>query len=172
MNIHLRSKFVAFRMLAGLCGFLLAFAIPQAVRADAVDEEIKRLVTPFHDASSTGDIEFMKFVTSRTPDALAIGSDSPKTFVGYGAIVDWWQGIFDGPASIGYENGGLPVVSPVYLQVGHRGPAIWAAEQAVWRFAKGDVPLRLTLVVKRDHDHRKIVQQHFSIGLPNSQLPI
>lgn len=172
MNIHLPSKVLAFRMLAALCGFLLAFAATQTVRADAVDEEIKRLVTRFHEASSTGDIEFMKFITSRAPDALAIGSDSPEIFVGYDAIVDWWQGIFDGLASIGYENGGLPVVSPVNLQVGHRGPVAWAAEQAVWRFANGDVPFRLTLVFKREQGHWRIVQQHFSIGVPNSQLPI
>ncbi|MBP1148918.1 MULTISPECIES: nuclear transport factor 2 family protein [Methylocaldum] len=167
-----RSKFIIFPLIATVCGFMLAFAAPQAVRADAVDDEIKGLIMQFHNASTTGDIDFMEFITSRSPDALALGTDTPEVFVGHDAIVAWWQGIFDFLASIGYENGGLPVVSPVNLQVGHRGAVAWAAEQAVWHFANGDVPFRLSLVFRKEHGNWKIIQQHFSIGVPNSELPI
>jgi len=171
MHIPLRLKFIIFRVLSPLCGFMLAVATPQAVRADAVNDEIKGLVMQFHNASATGDLDFMEHITSSASDALAIGSDTSEVIVGHDAIVAWWQGLFDFLASIGYENGGLPVVSPVNLQVGHRGSVAWAAEQAVWHLANGDAPFRLTLVFRKEHGQWKIVQQHFSNGVANSELP-
>jgi ketosteroid isomerase-like protein len=168
MMISLRSNL---QILATLCGFILAVAPPGAVRADAVDNEIKGLVMQFHNASTNGDIEFMKYITSSASDALAIGSDTSEVIVGHDAIVAWWQGLFDFLASIDYENGGLPVVSPVNLQVGHKGSIAWAAEQAVWHLANGSKPFRLSLVFRKEHGKWKIIQQHFSNGVPNSELP-
>jgi hypothetical protein len=86
--------------------------------------------------------------------------------------VAWWQGLFDFLESIGYPNGGLPVVSPVNLQVGHFGGVAWAAEQATWQFAGGDVPFRISLIFRKEGDEWKIIQQHFSIGVANAELPL
>lgn len=168
---QLRSIPISFRVLVTLCGFMLAFSAPQTVRADAVDEEIKALVVQFHNASTTADVDFMDRITSNAPDALAIGSDAAEVVTGHDAIVAWWQGVFDYLGSMGYVNGGLPVMSPVHLQVGHKDSIAWAAEQAVWHLANGDAPFRLTLLFQKEQGQWKIVQQHFSNGVANTALP-
>jgi ketosteroid isomerase-like protein len=171
MSKQAGSAIIAFRALAIMGGFMLAFAMPQTVRADNVDEQIKALVMQFHNASTTGDIDFMEYITSKSSNALAVGSDPAEIITGHDAIVAWWQGLFDYLEALGYPNGGLPVISPIHLQVGHKDGVAWAADQAVWHLANGDMPFRVTLVFRKEHGEWKIIQQHFSNGVPNSQLP-
>jgi ketosteroid isomerase-like protein len=43
---------------------------------------------------------------------------------------------------------------------------------AEFQFAGSSTPFRLTAVMHREQGKWKIIQLHFSIGVPNSQLPI
>ncbi|MGR8979457.1 MAG: nuclear transport factor 2 family protein [Gammaproteobacteria bacterium] len=144
----------------------------QTAKAKNVDEEITDLVMQFHAASTNGDLAFMESITSQSDEALLLGS-APEEFVtGHDAIVAWWEGLFDFLDSIGYVNGGLPVQNPVHLQVGHTDTAAWAVDHAEWNFTGGVVPFRISLVFKKEQGQWKIIQQHFSIAVPNEDLPL
>jgi hypothetical protein len=155
--------------------FILVFCfstLPQAANDDSIDDHIRALVNQYHVASTDGDRAFMENITSSSQEALLLGSDSNEIVTGHDNIVAWWQGLFDFLESIGYPNGGLPVVSPVNVQVGHLGGIAWAAEQATWQFAGGDVPFRISLVFRKEGKEWKVIQQHFSIGVANAELPL
>jgi ketosteroid isomerase-like protein len=137
-----------------------------------MDDRIRELVNQYHVASTEGDLAFMTNITSNSPEALLLGSDPNEIVTGHDNIVTWWQGLFDFLESIGYPNGGLPVIAPTNLQVGHQGGVAWAVEQATWQFVGGDVPFRISLVFKKEGNAWKIIQQHFSIGVANSELPL
>ncbi|MGY6215968.1 nuclear transport factor 2 family protein [Methylolobus aquaticus] len=56
--------------------------------------------------------------------------------------------------------------------MGHTGSAGWIATETTWQFANGTVPFRISLVLGKEHGKWKIVQQHFSVGIGNDQLPL
>lgn len=164
---HLPAWFLAL-LFAGVF-----FAAPSVSASSSAEEEIIATLARFNAASTHGDIAEMERLTSRSPEALAIGTSPDERFVGYDAIIAWWQGLFDFLESVGYEDGGLPVVAAgTPLQVGHKGSVGWIASEATWQFANGTVPFRISLVLEKEHGKWKIVQQHFSVGVGNDQLPL
>ncbi|RYU62490.1 hypothetical protein EWI61_03145 [Methylolobus aquaticus] len=162
-----RAWFVALLLVGG-------FAIAPSVSAtNQADQEIIATLAAFHAASTNGDIEAMKRLTLGGPKTLAIGTSPDEKFVGYDAVIGWWQGLFDFLGSVGYPNGGLPVTpAATPLQVGHSGSVGWIAAEATWNFANGDTPFRISLVLRKEHGRWKILQQHFSVGISNEDLPL
>jgi ketosteroid isomerase-like protein len=154
--------------------------MPSASLADSVTEQITTLVVQYYTAMTNADLSFIDDVTSTAPDAIAIGTDPTEVFVGHEAIVAWWQGIFEFLDMRGYPNGGLPTIHDnSLLQVNHKDGVAWATDTATWQFAganasfpDGSVPFRLTLVFRKEQGQWRIVQQHFSIGVSNTELPI
>ena len=157
-----------------IIGLVATVGMPAASLADPVTEQITTLVLQYYTAMTNADISFIDDVTSNASDAIAIGTDPAEVFVGHAAIVEWWQGIFDFLLGTpGYPNGGLPTVPNGDLpRVNHKDGVAWAADDATWQFANGDVPFRLTLVFRKEQGQWRIVQQHFSIGVSNTELPI
>lgn len=164
-----------------IIGLVATVGMPTASLADPVTDQITTLVLQYYTAMTTADLSFIDDVTSNASDAIAIGTDPAEVFVGHEAIVDWWQGIFNSLDELGYpNNGGLPTVpNGGLLQVNHKDGVAWAADAATWQFLGdnasfpgGKVPFRLTLVFRKEQGQWRIVQQHFSIGVPNTELPI
>ncbi len=58
------------------------------------------------------------------------------------------------------------------LQVRRIGDLVLAADQAVWRFHRGDVAFRLTLVLRKEGGRWKIVQGHYSNVKGSGSLPL
>jgi len=156
-----------------IVGLVATVGMPTASLADSVTEQITTLVLQYYTAMTNADLSFIDDVTSTAPDAIAIGTDPTEVFVGHEAIVTWWQGIFEFLAALGYLDGGLPTVpNGGLLQVNHKDGIAWAADDATWQFANGDMSFRLTLVFRKEQGQWRIVQQHFPIGVSNTQLPI
>lgn len=163
-----------------IVGLMATMGMPTASLADAVTDQITTLVLQYYTAMTNADLTFIDDVISNAPDAIAIGTDPTEVFVGHEAIVAWWEGIFEFLDTEGYPNGGLPTVHDgSLLQVNHKDGVAWAADAATWQFAgantsfpDGKVPFRLTLVFRKEQGQWRIVQQHFSIGFPNAELPI
>ena len=156
-----------------IVGLMVTVGIPTTSLADSVPEQITALVLQYYTAMTNADLSFIDDVTSTAPDAIAIGTDPLEVFVGHEDIVEWWEGIFAFLRDLGYPNGDLPTVhNGSLLQVNHQDGVAWAADAATWQFAYGDVPFRLTLVSRKEQGQWRIVQQHVSIGVSNTELPI
>ena len=94
--------------------------------------------------------------------------------VGHEAAVQFWAGLFQYLTDKGYpNNGGLKMVSTGGpIQVDSAGSVAWVADMAEFQFAGSSTPFRLTAVMHREQGKWKIIQLHFSVGVPNSELPI
>jgi SnoaL-like domain len=84
---------------------------------------------------------------------------------------EWWRGgdqIFQIWAAAWRERGGLPVQGS-RPQAFRSGDVGWADDQALWRLPDGrTIPFRLTAVFHMDGQEWRLVQGHFSIGVPNA----
>lgn len=158
---------------------LLIALSPSILFAESGDDSFKaasiqETLYDFYAASTFGDIDAMASLISSRPDTVFIGTDPSEVFSGHDEIVQWWQGIFDFLESLGYpNNGGLPLTptgDPV--QISHRGSIAWVVDEPDFEFLNGNVPTRLTLVLRREHGRWKIVQGHFSFGVPDADLPV
>ncbi len=139
-----------------------------------VKDEIKGLILEFHEAATNADVDFMDEIFSNDPEVLLIGTDPAEVIVGHAAIVQFWSDLFQALRDLGYpNNGGLPTVSSgAAIQVNHMNSVAWAVDFPTWQFRNGDVPFRVTFVFHRKRGEWKIIQIHFSIGVPNADLPI
>ncbi|WP_437573854.1 nuclear transport factor 2 family protein [Sorangium sp. So ce887] len=136
--------------------------------------QIASLVQQFYEASTTGDIDFMEGIISTSPDALFLGTAPGEVFTGHTAIVQWWEEMFVFLDGLGYPNdGGLPIeTTGGLLQLKQEGHVAWVADDPTFAFLGGDVPTRLSLVFRKESGQWKIVQGHWSVGLPNEELPL
>lgn len=162
-----------------LLALLLTTLAPAAFAEDAAEKTFgtQRILETLHDfyaASTYADIEAMDALIARGSAPTFIGTDPSEVFSGHDDIVAWWQGIFDFLATFGYpNNGGLPIVAtgdPV--QLGRRGSVAWIVDEPNFEFLNGTVPTRLTLVLRLEHGRWRIVQGHFSFGVPDADIPI
>ena len=137
-------------------------------------DQVKDVITRFHEAATNGDVNLMDQLFANDPQVLLIGSDASEVIVGHGAIVQFWTDLFQYLRDQGYpNNGGLPTVSSgTSLQINQQGAIAWAADFPTWQFNNGDTSYRESLVLQREQGEWKISQVHFSVGVPNSDLPI
>jgi len=146
-----------------------------ALKPAASDEdEVKARLAQLYAASTNGDLNAIDGLFSGDPHALLLGTDPTEVVTGHTNIVQFWQDIFQALGSLGYpNNGGLPIVAAgPPLQVDVHGAVAWVADQPTFQFAHGSVPFRLTAVFHKEGGEWRIIQIHFSIGVPNSTLPI
>ncbi|XXX72458.1 nuclear transport factor 2 family protein [Sorangium sp. So ce134] len=136
--------------------------------------QIASLVEQFYEASSTGDIDFIEGIISNDPDALFLGTAPGEVYAGHAAIVQWWEDMFFFLDGLGYpNNGGLPVeATGKLLQLDQHGQVAWVTDDPTFAFLGGDVPSRLSLVFRKESGQWKITQGHWSIGVPNEELPL
>jgi SnoaL-like domain len=117
----------------------------------------------YYAASTQGDTAFLAQLIARHPGALVVGTDAAEWWSGGEQIVTTWTAAWR-------ERGGLPVHAsrPEAYRAGAVG---WVADQAMWRLSNGQaVPFRLTAVFHREAQAWRMVQAHFSVGVPNEHL--
>jgi hypothetical protein len=115
----------------------------------------------YYAASAQGDVDFLDQLLAREPGTLVVGTDA----------AEWWRGgeqIFQTWSAAWRQRGGLPVQGsqPSAFRSGDVG---WLDDQAEWRLPDGRrLPFRLTAVFHWEADAWRLVQAHFSIGVPNA----
>lgn len=142
--------------------------------SSAVTDKIHHLIRQFYTAATHADVSVMDHIFSHDPAVLLIGSDPAEVIVGHAAIVQFWADLFQALRDAGYpNNGGLPTVAlDTSPDVSRHGSMAWAVDFPTWKFQHGDVPFRLTLIFRKEQGAWTILQVHFSIGVPNAELPI
>ncbi|WP_437605763.1 nuclear transport factor 2 family protein [Sorangium sp. So ce834] len=135
---------------------------------------IASLVHQFYQASTNGDLDFIEDIISTSPNAVFLGTAPGEVYAGHDAIVQWWQDMFIFLDGLGYPNdGGLPIeATGGLLQLQQQGTVAWVADDPTFAFLGGDVPSRLSLVFRKEGGQWKIIQGHWSVGLPNEELPL
>ncbi|WP_437603992.1 nuclear transport factor 2 family protein [Sorangium sp. So ce590] len=139
------------------------------------ETQIASLVGQLYEASTTGDIDFIDDIISNDPSALFLGTAPGEVYAGHTAILQWWEDLFTGLDGLGYPNdGGLPIeATGGLLQLKQHGTVAWVADDPTFALLGGDVPSRLTLVFHKESSGQwKIIQGHWSIGVPNEDLPL
>jgi hypothetical protein len=122
--------------------------------------ELCDLLARYYAASARGDADFLGQLIAREPGTLVVGTDA----------TEWWRGgeqIFQTWSAAWRERGGLPVQAsrPSAFRSGDVG---WLDDQAEWRLPDGRaLPFRLTAVFHWETDAWRLIQAHFSIGVPN-----
>ena len=123
--------------------------------------ELCALLERYYESSAQGDTSFLDKLIARHPGALVIGTDA----------AEWWRGgdqIYETWSAAWSQRGGLPVEGS-RPQAFRSGDVGWLDDRAVWRLPDGrTIPFRLTAVFHRDGQEWRLVQAHFSIGVPNA----
>lgn len=125
--------------------------------------ELKALYRQCCDAQTNGDYAFFERYFSQEDGVLAIGTDPEEWWTGYAAIT----GVFEAQLK---EIAGIQVQAgkPQAYQEGSTG---WIAGRPTIKLPDGtEMPARLTAVFQKEQDGWKIVQWHFSTGIPNEDL--
>ena len=112
------------------------------------------------EAQSNGDHSFFERHFSQKDGVIAIGTDPAEWWVGYPTITKVFTAQLE-------EAGGFEIL-PDAPQAYQDGSIGWLAGQPTLKLPDGvDMPVRLTAVLQKEQDGWKIVQWHFSIGVPN-----
>jgi ketosteroid isomerase-like protein len=125
--------------------------------------ELCALLERYYAASAQGDADFLAEYIARDPEALVIGTD----------LSEWWRGGDETIAVWGKAwrtRGGLPVVAsnPSAFKSGEIG---WLSDQARWVLPDGrEIPFRLSAVYRREEAGWKLIQAHYSLGVPNERF--
>lgn len=124
---------------------------------------LKKLYVGICEALSKGDAAFFEQHFSKKDGVLAIGTDPDEWWAGYGAITKVFKTQLE-------EAGGFKITAdaPVAYSEGSIG---WVAGRPSLRSADGsEIFFRLTAVLQKEQDDWKIIQWHFSAGVPNEAL--
>lgn len=122
--------------------------------------ELCALLQDYYAASAQGDTNFLARFVAQEPEALVIGTDAVEWWQGGGNIVNVWSAAWQ-------ERGGLPVINS-QPQAFRAGAVGWAADQAQWRLPDGrSIAFRLTAVFHEHAGTWRLIQAHFSLGVPN-----
>jgi hypothetical protein len=122
--------------------------------------ELIALLQRYYAASAQGDTTLLDLLIARHPGTLVVGTDPDEWWRGGDQIVATWTAAWQ-------ERGGLPVEGsqPEAFRAGQVG---WVADRALWRLPdRRTIPFRLTAVFYRDGGEWRLVQAHFSLGVPN-----
>lgn len=124
--------------------------------------ELKAVLLSFYEALTTGDIGFIKNITSRRDGVLMIGTDPNEWWADYETIIRINEAQIK-------EMGGIPIEAGD-PQAFSQGSVGWVADQAKVKLPDGsEVPFRLTGVLHKENGEWKMIQWHVSIGVPNEE---
>jgi ketosteroid isomerase-like protein len=125
--------------------------------------ELKALYLRSCEAQSNGDYAFFERYFSKEDGVLAIGTDPAEWWSGYDTITR----VFEAQLK---ETDGIRVIPDTPLAYCH-GSVGWVAGRPTLKLPDGtEMTVRLTTVYKKEKDDWKIVQWHFSTGIPNEEL--
>jgi ketosteroid isomerase-like protein len=122
--------------------------------------ELKDMYTRLCEAQTKGDYSFFEKYFSRNDGVLAIGTDPTEWWAGYETITE----VFTAQLK---EVQGVQVLADTPLAYSD-GSIGWVAGKPIIKLSDGaEIPARLTAVFQKETEGWKIVQWHFSLGIPN-----
>jgi len=122
--------------------------------------ELKELYLRSCEAQSSGDYSFFERHFSQKDGVLAIGTDPTEWWTGYATITRVFKAQLK-------ETGGFQILADT-PQAYRDGSIGWVAGRPTLKLPDGtEIPVRLTVVFQKEQNGWKIVQWHFSIGIPN-----
>ncbi len=122
--------------------------------------QVRDALLKFYKAFSAGDAAGFERTVSRAPDGMVIGTGPTEWLEGR----DVWLA--------GYQEQ-IAAVPDIRLEAGEaraweEGSIGWAADQPRFVFPDGTaLPTRLTVVLRREDGEWRLVQAHFSVGVPD-----
>jgi ketosteroid isomerase-like protein len=124
--------------------------------------DLTDLMHRFYRAARAGDAAALEGLISRQDGVLCIGTDPQEWWVGCETILRVFR------AQKEEMGGGLPLVAgqPTGYVAGDVG---WAADRPKLTLPDGEMELRLTMTAHKEEEDWKIVQAHFSLGVPNEE---
>jgi ketosteroid isomerase-like protein len=125
--------------------------------------EVEGVLRRFYEAFNNGDITAMESVLSADPDVLVIGTDPDEWWVGRGRITSVLEQVAE--AALGVVGGDVRGFA-----VGEIG---WVRDQAKFVVSDGtEAPVRVTAICQREDGEWRIIQSHWSIGVPNEDFSL
>ncbi len=125
--------------------------------------ELKELTLQLYKAMETGDMEFFGNHVSQEEGSLAVGTDPEEWWEGHDVITN----VFEAQLK---EMKGFSITgsdSQAYTE----GSVGWVADRIEFKLPNGTVvPARLTTICHKEAGEWKIVQWHFSLGVPNEEV--
>ncbi|MDY6970975.1 MAG: nuclear transport factor 2 family protein [Thermodesulfobacteriota bacterium] len=125
--------------------------------------ELKELYLRACEAMSKGDYSFFERHFSRKDGVIAIGTDPTEWWAGYATIARVFKAQLE-------ETDGFQILidTPLAYRDGSIG---WVAGHPTLKLPDDtELPVRLTAVFEEEQEGWKIVQWHFSAGIPNDVL--
>jgi ketosteroid isomerase-like protein len=156
-------------LVASVAAWVFVAVGPAPALAHSVEDELNALLLQYYTAVTNADVDFIDNITSHNPEVTLLGTDPTEIFIGHDSVIGFWQGLF------AFLGGGLTTVpgagSPDVIT--RKDEAAWLVDtQSKWVFPGGDQPFRLTVVFRKEQGQWKLIQQHYSIGVPNAELPL
>jgi ketosteroid isomerase-like protein len=122
--------------------------------------ELKDLYIRLCEAQTNGEYSFFEKYFSQKDGVLAIGTDPSEWWAGYDTITKVFKAQLK-------EVSGVQVLADLPLAYSD-GSIGWVAGKPTIKLPDGaEIPARLTAVFQREAEGWKIVQWHFSLGIPN-----
>lgn len=123
--------------------------------------ELRDLMLRFYQSLTAGDRTFLEQTISHQPGVLNIGTDPKEWWSGYDTFLQVAEAQFQ-------EIGGPPHIVGADPQAYHEGGVGWVADRPSFELPDGTrLPFRLTAVFHKEEGAWKLVQSHYSIGVPN-----
>ena len=123
--------------------------------------ELRDLMLRFYQALTASDRPFLEQIISHQPGVLNIGTDPKEWWSGYDTFLQVAEAQFQ-------EMGGSAHIVGANPQAYHEGSVGWVADRASLELSDGtQLPFRITAVFHLEDGAWKLVQSHYSIGVPN-----
>ena len=125
--------------------------------------ELEALLRDIVGSVERGEPQVMERGLSADPDTLAIGTDATEWAEGHEAIMGFFRE--SGP------DGSLQLTIPAHAVAAYvEGDIGWGVAQIAFAVEGGEVPVRMTTVMRREDAEWRLVQMHASIGVPNGEM--
>ena len=119
---------------------------------------VREAMLRFYEAFSANDVASFDRLVSREPQAMAIGT----------APQEWMEDREAWKAAFGME--GIRLEGGDSLYAYEHGPVGWLADRAAFVLPDGTaINCRLTAVMCQEDGEWRLVQAHFSVGVPDEQ---
>ena len=126
-------------------------------------DELKSIVLSLYQAASRGDVSFFEQNLSRDGVTM-IGTDPNEWWSGHAEVVRVYR------AQSEELGGGINLTPGDDLEAYIEGSVGWTADRPSFQLPDGSrFPARVTFVFHQEDGQWKVVQAHFSVGVPNEE---
>src|SRR5712691_4556390 len=124
-------------------------------------EELKNVMLRLYESFEAGDSEALAHRFSKAEGLVVIGTDAGEWHVHHQELIDVLRTQFA-------ELGGWRWVAGD-LETWHEGSVGWTVDRLTIHLSDREVHTRVTTVFHLEHGEWKVVQWHFSVGIPNEE---